>query len=177
MGKINGIFFLRRILKHFFANCCSPFFRKDRPLDPPSSMLWSLRKRPIYFSQFTHPHILKFTAPALSWGCGGCGKIGNSNHEHTNLVNTETRSVPFIFPIDGLLFCVLRFARRTEHCAAYFAQAWWLDPACKHQGDPHKKREVYLVTFRCQWVKSDGDVGAFACVRCSPQYQCVPGLR
>ena len=31
-------------------------------------------------------------------------------------------------------------------------QAWWLDPAFKHQGDPPTKREVYLVTFQRQRV-------------------------
>ena len=116
MGKINGIFVLTRILKHLFAKCYSRHDRKHHPQDPPNSMLRALRNRPIYFSQFTHPHILKRTAPALNWGCGGRGSVGISSHAHESFTSTHKCSVPLIFPIDGLLFCILRFASRTEHC-------------------------------------------------------------
>ena len=122
MGKINGISVPGLPVKRISPNSCHDTTGSITPPGPPNSMLWGLRSRPIYFSQSTHPHILTHTAPALNWGCGGCGSMGSSRHEHACATSTHKRCVPLIFPIDGLLFCCMRFASRTEHGATYFAQ-------------------------------------------------------
>ena len=109
MGKISGISVPGLAVKLILPNSCHDTTGSITPPGPPNSMLWGLRSRPIYFSQFAHPHILTHTAPALNWGCGGCGSMGSSRLEHACATSTHTRCVPLIFPIAA---CALPAAQK-----------------------------------------------------------------